>query len=484
MMTCQDYRSPKPQATPLFWLLSFGLAIFLFVLTLRSLNQWKPTLLPPPVSTVEWIELVDPASVRSPILSQESEMKPIQKEMVSEVSKKNQEEIIPELSQEPLLNELIQEEEQDTLSMKNIKTSATSKGSGTILSQKTPSFSQIKEALAQSKQESSISTTVAPAQVLQNSETVNSKEKKTPLEISSTPKKLTRDESIQKEQEMLSMKNKKISASSKDSSTMIPQEIPSFPQTKEALTESKQESSILTTVAPTQLLQKVETLVSKERKVSTEESSVSNQDTQEKLVASIAVNNQENVFNNLSTEAIENTPSDSRQPVEKIQTFEPLASNYFLKPVKQQNTSPSLIQPSFTDSSAQKRNYSAQEGYPLLPGSPNAPNGAFTLSNYNWPYESYMGRWGKLLMYSWNANPPMDYIQRRIPQGGDVFVLVTISANGTLISYENTHSIDSSGAMIDSVLNAILATSNLPPLPEDYMDDILKVHFRFHYPAL
>ncbi|MEE2717836.1 MAG: hypothetical protein VX610_10460 [SAR324 cluster bacterium] len=110
--------------------------------------------------------------------------------------------------------------------------------------------------------------------------------------------------------------------------------------------------------------------------------------------------------------------------------------------------------------------------------------GFFTLNSYDWPYESYMGRWAKTLRYTWGNNPPLDYARGLRPQGGDVFVLVRVSRSGMLNSYEVTNVVLASPEMEASVISALLASGQLPALPEDFTEDELVIHFRFIYPPL
>ena len=109
-------------------------------------------------------------------------------------------------------------------------------------------------------------------------------------------------------------------------------------------------------------------------------------------------------------------------------------------------------------------------------------DGFFTLSNYQWPYESYMGRWAKHLRYAWNSQPPEDYIQGSQPNGGNVVIQVQLSRLGELESFELISSFGSSTQMEESVVNAILSVSQLPPLPDTFQDENLMVSFRFIYP--
>ena len=118
-------------------------------------------------------------------------------------------------------------------------------------------------------------------------------------------------------------------------------------------------------------------------------------------------------------------------------------------------------------------------------GSSGRPGGGFfTLNSYDWPYESYMGRWAKILQYTWSNNPPLDYAHGRRPQGGDVFVLVRVGRSGTLESYEVTKVVLASPDMEASVISALLASGQLSALPEDFAEDELVIHFRFISPPL
>ena len=109
-------------------------------------------------------------------------------------------------------------------------------------------------------------------------------------------------------------------------------------------------------------------------------------------------------------------------------------------------------------------------------------DGFFALSNYQWPYESYMGRWAKHLRYAWNSQPPEDYIQGLQPNGGNVVIQVQLSRLGELESFELISRFGSSTQMEESVINAILSVSQMPPLPDTFQDEKLIVSFRFIYP--
>ena len=179
----------------------------------------------------------------------------------------------------------------------------------------------------------------------------------------------------------------------------------------------------------------------------------------------------------------------SAQKSERL--LKPLPENWMLR--KNRPTSSSPGNPKSTLSSLLRRPWLTEDhlgpagGIPPPPGSSRASseeNGFYTLSDYDWPYESYMGRWAKALLYHWNNNPPLDYITRRQPQGGEVFVLVSVLRNGQMDTYEVTGIRYASEAMESSVVNAVLSTSQLPSLPKDLESSRLQVHFRFVYPPL
>jgi hypothetical protein len=63
-------------------------------------------------------------------------------------------------------------------------------------------------------------------------------------------------------------------------------------------------------------------------------------------------------------------------------------------------------------------------------------------------------------------------------------VTVKLNRAGELEEFEVTGRENASEFMSESVVNAILATSQLPELPKTFEDSHLVVRFRFIYPAL
>ena len=108
----------------------------------------------------------------------------------------------------------------------------------------------------------------------------------------------------------------------------------------------------------------------------------------------------------------------------------------------------------------------------------------YRLSNYNWDYQSYIERWHQLVDYHWRNHPPSDYLESSNLEGGEVFVLVTVGRDGHVSNYQ----VSSLGEISDNKREAALEatrTVTLPPLPEEFPDEKLKVEFRFeHLPMI
>ena len=108
----------------------------------------------------------------------------------------------------------------------------------------------------------------------------------------------------------------------------------------------------------------------------------------------------------------------------------------------------------------------------------------YRLSNYNWDYQSYIERWHQLVDFHWRNHPPSDYLESSNLEGGEVFVLVTVGRDGHVSNYQ----VSSLGEISDNMREAALEatrTVTLPPLPEEFPDEKLKVEFRFeHLPMI
>ena len=104
----------------------------------------------------------------------------------------------------------------------------------------------------------------------------------------------------------------------------------------------------------------------------------------------------------------------------------------------------------------------------------------YRLSNYDWDYQKYIERWHQLVRYHWDNHPASDYLDGSNPEGGEVFVMATVGRDGLVIKYQ----VSSLGEVSDKMREAALEATRLialPPLPEKFPDEVLKVEFRFEH---
>jgi len=104
----------------------------------------------------------------------------------------------------------------------------------------------------------------------------------------------------------------------------------------------------------------------------------------------------------------------------------------------------------------------------------------YRLSNYDWNYQSYIERWSQLVYYHWRNHPPSDYLSGSKPEGGEVFVMATVEKSGIVSSYQVNSRGEISDIMREAAKEATLLVP-LPPLPETFPDEELKVEFRFDH---
>ena len=107
----------------------------------------------------------------------------------------------------------------------------------------------------------------------------------------------------------------------------------------------------------------------------------------------------------------------------------------------------------------------------------------YRLSNYDWNYQSYIERWSQLVYYHWRNHPPQDYLSGSKPEGGEVFVQATVEKSGIVSSYQVNSMGEISDIMREAAKEATLLVP-LPPLPEAFPDEELKVEFRFDHPPM
>lgn len=181
----------------------------------------------------------------------------------------------------------------------------------------------------------------------------------------------------------------------------------------------------------------------------------------------------------IKAEDSDDETSQQSEEVSEAETIAALPENYFLQPPE---TTFAPDAPTVTSQESEASALPQRPAPPRVTPQQKREGGLFyELSDYNWPYESYMGRWAKGLLYQWYNNPPLDYYHGHVPEGGAVFVLVVLNGQGQVTSYDVTHVDGASEQMVSSVINAILGGSNLPALPRDVSGKQLVVHFRFGF---
>jgi len=107
----------------------------------------------------------------------------------------------------------------------------------------------------------------------------------------------------------------------------------------------------------------------------------------------------------------------------------------------------------------------------------------YRLSNYDWNYKSYIERWSQLVYYHWRNHPPQDYLSGSKTEGGEVFVQATVERSGIVSSYQVNSRGEISDIMREAAKEATILVP-LPPLPEAFPDEELKVEFRFDHPPM
>ncbi|MGK5094108.1 hypothetical protein WDW89_19095 [Deltaproteobacteria bacterium TL4] len=406
--------SPRTTSPAHYWGIAILLAFLLHTLLFWKLQPWfhSSPQTPPPLE-VEFVELPSKPKPLSPSIKQAPAQIP--PENVAKIA------IPPKRESPQTLNDLVQKQEAEKLSMKLLKSSQASLK---------PHNPDLKTSAQGETQNLSFQTPQAqPVPFAKSSLSRDSvSESQTPPTALTTP-------SVPSQTDPSATNTTSSSAQSQSSETS-------------ALDESKTQLALLTQPTPNH----------KESMIITKPSELKSQNSK---------------------------PLHETETVEKLP---PLPADYFLNKNEAFATPPNHL--STPNKPARKTNASSFQNEltptPPPPGTPDTIGEGqfFTLSDYNWPYESYMGRWAKSLLYGWNNNPPMDYITGQVPQGGEVFVMVTIDQSGILQSYEVTQIKGASLDMENSVVDAVIGSSNLPPLPEDFQGTELTVHFRFIYPSI
>ena len=107
----------------------------------------------------------------------------------------------------------------------------------------------------------------------------------------------------------------------------------------------------------------------------------------------------------------------------------------------------------------------------------------YRLSQYDWNYSNFMGRWFRQVRMNLQTYPPSDYWSGDFPQGGRVILQLQVTKDGTIIK----HYIRSEGSvsmMMKEHVERAVFSYELPKLPEHFKHSILSVGFFHDFPPM
>lgn len=173
------------------------------------------------------------------------------------------------------------------------------------------------------------------------------------------------------------------------------------------------------------------------------------------------------------------TGSSSSEPAFQ----ETLPENYFLSSDMKQSIAETKARHARTGT----RRPNSQRGAPQPDQTGQSWSGVgldrYQLGNYDWQHEAYMGRFAKLWLTNLTNRPPMDYVSGAHVQGGEIVLQFKINREGYVVEYEVTHVARASREMVTRLLDALVGV--VLELPEDYDQANLEVkRLLFTYPPL
>ncbi|MFL2773196.1 MAG: hypothetical protein ACJ0DH_06440 [bacterium] len=107
----------------------------------------------------------------------------------------------------------------------------------------------------------------------------------------------------------------------------------------------------------------------------------------------------------------------------------------------------------------------------------------YRLSQYDWNYSNFMGRWFRQVRMNLQTYPPSDYWSGDFPQGGRVILQLQLTKDGTIIKY-STRSEGSVSMMMKEHVERAVLSYELPKLPEHFKHSILSVGFFHDFPPM
>ena len=107
----------------------------------------------------------------------------------------------------------------------------------------------------------------------------------------------------------------------------------------------------------------------------------------------------------------------------------------------------------------------------------------YRLSQYDWNYSNFMGRWFRQVRMNLQTYPPSDYWSGEFPQGGRVILQLQLRKDGTIIKH-STRSEGSVSMMMKEHVERAVFSYELPKLPEHFKHTILSVGFFHDFPPM
>ena len=107
----------------------------------------------------------------------------------------------------------------------------------------------------------------------------------------------------------------------------------------------------------------------------------------------------------------------------------------------------------------------------------------YRLSQYDWNYSNFMGRWFRQVRMNLQTYPPSDYWSGEFPQGGRVILQLQLTKDGKIIKH-STRSEGSVSMMMKEHVERAVFSYELPKLPEHFKHSILSVGFFHDFPPM
>jgi len=105
----------------------------------------------------------------------------------------------------------------------------------------------------------------------------------------------------------------------------------------------------------------------------------------------------------------------------------------------------------------------------------------YSMNTYEWNFERFVENWAIDIRRWWRG--PVDYISGNVPEGGNIWIQVTLDKSGRLLAYKVLKS-KVTAEMELMVIQALIGSLKRPVLPGSFPEDKLVINWRFIYPPL